>query len=81
MQRHYYIYVLRSLKDKQLYVGFTKNLPARVEAHNNGLVPSTRSRLPLELVYWGGLPQPDRRDASRKIPEDCLGKAIPKDKA
>ncbi|MGH8072088.1 MAG: GIY-YIG nuclease family protein [Candidatus Entotheonellia bacterium] len=39
---------------EQFYVGFTKNLPARVEAHNDGLVPSTRSRLPLQLVYWEG---------------------------
>ena len=54
MQQHYYVYVLRSFKDKQFYVGFTKNLPARVEAHNKGLVPSTRNRLPLQLVYWEG---------------------------
>jgi len=54
MQQYFYVYVLRSLKDKQLYVGYTRNLPSRVEAHNNGLVPSTRRRLPLELVYWEG---------------------------
>ena len=54
MQQRYYVYVLRSLKDSQLYVGFTKNLPGRVQAHNNGLVPSTRRRLPFELVYWEG---------------------------
>jgi predicted GIY-YIG superfamily endonuclease len=54
MQQHYYVYVLRSFKDKQFYVGFTKNLPTRVEAHNHGLVPSTRNRLPLQLVYWEG---------------------------
>jgi len=34
VQQRYYVYVLKSLKDKKLYVGFTKNLPARVEAHN-----------------------------------------------
>jgi putative endonuclease len=54
MQQGYYVYVLRSLKDRQFYIGFTKNLPARVEAHNNAMVPSTRSRLALELVYWEG---------------------------
>ena len=53
-QERYYVYVLRSLKDQRFYVGFTKNLPARVDAHNSGSVPSTRSRLPLELVYWEG---------------------------
>jgi mRNA-degrading endonuclease toxin of MazEF toxin-antitoxin module len=35
-------------------VGFSKNLHGRVQVHNNGLVPSTRRRLPLELVYWEG---------------------------
>ena len=82
MQQHYYVYVLRSFKDKQFYVGFTKNLRARVEAHNDGLVPSTRSRLPMQLVYWEGcLNQPVRRNASRKILEERLGKAIRENEA
>ena len=50
MQQHHYVDVLRSFKDKQFYVGFTKNLTARVETHNNGWVPSTKNRLPLQLV-------------------------------
>lgn len=54
MSEYYYVYVLRSLKDKLFYVGFTKNLPARLEAHNKGVVPSTKRRVPLELVYWEG---------------------------
>src|SRR5438045_9711311 len=36
------------------YVGFTKNLTKGLESHNDGLVPSTRQRRPLELVYWEG---------------------------
>jgi putative endonuclease len=55
MQNGYrYVYVLRSLKDRRFYVGFTKDLPARVESHNKRLVPSTARRTPLELVYWEG---------------------------
>ena len=54
MEQRYCVYVLRSFKDKQFYVGFTKNLPARVKAHNDGLIPSTRNRLPLQLVDWEG---------------------------
>jgi len=49
-----YVYVLRSLKDGLFYVGFTKNLRARLELHNKGLVPSTKARIPLDLVYWEG---------------------------
>ena len=61
---HCYVYVLRSEVDQQFYVGFTKDLPARVAAHNKGLVPSTRKRLPLALVYWEGCL--DQADATRR---------------
>lgn len=54
MSNYRYVYVLRSLKDKMFYVGFTKNLKQRLEAHNRGQVPATKRRTPLELVYWEG---------------------------
>jgi putative endonuclease len=54
MNEYCYVYVLRSQKDQMFYVGFTGNLKQRVEAHNGGLVPSTRRRTPMELVYWEG---------------------------
>jgi putative endonuclease len=54
MSRYCYVYVLRSLKDRNFYVGFTKNLNGRLETHNKGLVPSTKTRTPFELVYWEG---------------------------
>ena len=50
----YYVYALRSLADYQFYVGLTRNLPARVQAHNLGRVSSTKARVPFELVYWEG---------------------------
>jgi len=40
----YYVYVLRSLADRQFYVGLTRNLPVRVQAHNLGRVSSTKAR-------------------------------------
>lgn len=48
----YYVYVLLSHKDSKFYTGFTKDLRKRVSEHNSGEVPSTRSRIPLELVYY-----------------------------
>ena len=54
MPKHCYVYVLRSLKDRQFYVGLTRDLPLRVQQHNNGLVTSTKKRVPFELVYWEG---------------------------
>ena len=48
----YYVYVLLSQKDSQFYTGFTKDLRRRVSEHNSGKVPSTRRRIPLDLVYY-----------------------------
>jgi putative endonuclease len=54
MPTYCYVYVLRSLQDNQCYVGLTRDLRARVQQHNKGLVTSTKKRLPFELVYWEG---------------------------
>ena len=51
---NYYVYVLRSLSDRQFYVGLTDNLPARLQEHNAGRVSSTKQRVPFELLYWEG---------------------------
>ena len=48
----FYTYVLRSIKDNKLYVGYTENLKLRFETHNKGLVESTKERRPLKLVYY-----------------------------
>ena len=49
-----YVYVLRSQADHRFYVGLTRDLPARLQAHNDGRVNSTKKRRPFELVYWEG---------------------------
>ncbi|MBI2459463.1 MAG: GIY-YIG nuclease family protein [Parcubacteria group bacterium] len=48
----YYTYVLISIKDKKLYIGFTNDLSKRFLEHQNGQVNSTRDRRPLKLVYY-----------------------------
>jgi len=52
MGKFFYTYVLRSLKDGNLYIGWTNDLKSRLEYHNKGKVIATKSRLPLELVYY-----------------------------
>jgi len=47
-----YVYVLGSEKDREKYVGYTKNLKLRLELHNKGLVNSTKNRRPLILIYY-----------------------------
>lgn len=46
-----YVYVLKSLKDGNLYVGCTGDVQKRVLQHQAGKVRSTKGRLPVELVY------------------------------
>jgi len=38
--------------DNLYYVGYSSDLKNRLEQHNNGLVPSTKNRRPLQLVYY-----------------------------
>jgi putative endonuclease len=74
MQKYCYVYVLRSLADNQFYVGFTKGLLARVEAHNAGLVSSTKRRVPFELVYWEGCLAQTDATAREKYLKSAWGK-------
>jgi len=48
----YYVYILKSKKDGKLYIGSTNNLWRRIKEHNYGLLKSTKSRLPFEIVYY-----------------------------
>lgn len=48
----FYLYVLRSKKDKKLYIGMTMNLRKRFREHNDGEVKSTKHRRPFTLVYY-----------------------------
>ena len=48
----YYVYVIKSIRDKQLYTGFTRDLEKRIQEHNAGRVPSTKERGPFELIYY-----------------------------
>jgi len=48
----FYVYVLKSQKDHDLYIGSTNSLERRLKEHNEGKVFSTKSRIPLEIIYY-----------------------------
>ena len=50
----YFVYVLKSSKDKKFYTGYTKNLKLRFKQHAGGKVDSTKKRIPLKLIYFEG---------------------------
>jgi len=48
----YYVYILLSIKDGNLYIGSTPDLKARVRKHESGYVIATKSRRPLQLIHY-----------------------------
>jgi len=46
------VYVLQSLKDKKLYIGYTADLKSRLIEHKKGDVATTKNRRPLVLIYY-----------------------------
>jgi len=48
----YYVYVLKSDKDKKFYTGYTKDLKLRFKQHEEKLVRSTKERGSFKLIYY-----------------------------
>lgn len=47
----HFVYVLKSEKDGDLYIGCTSDIAKRLQLHNAGAVRSTKSRRPFALLY------------------------------
>ncbi|EKD33564.1 MAG: hypothetical protein ACD_76C00001G0005 [uncultured bacterium] len=48
----YFVYLLLSSRDNKYYIGYTSSMNKRLKEHNAGLVTSTRSRRPFELIGY-----------------------------
>jgi putative endonuclease len=48
----WYVYILRGLTDKKVYIGSTNDLSRRVNQHNSGEVDCTKGRRPLALEAY-----------------------------
>jgi len=60
----YYVYALLSLKNNDLYIGFTSDLKQRFSQHNSKKVLSTKTNTPWRLVYYESYYQ--KSDATRR---------------
>ena len=61
-----YVYILKSMADKKLYIGCTSNLKRRFSEHNAGRVPSTKNRIPFEMIFYESLINPQDAFAREK---------------
>lgn len=48
----YYVYILLSLRDHGLYIGFTTDLKRRLTQHSKSQVTATKLRVPLKLIHY-----------------------------
>jgi putative endonuclease len=62
--KFYYVYILRSLKQNFIYVGFTQNLKIRFKQHNNKEELSTKAYAPFELIHYEAYR--NEKDAKRR---------------
>jgi len=51
ISKWHYVYALFSKRDEKFYIGYTQNLRRRIKEHNAKKSFSTKSRLPLILIY------------------------------
>lgn len=60
----YYTYILKSLKNNSLYIGYTSDLRKRFERHNKGLNKATKPFIPYKLIHYEAFL--NRIDAKRR---------------
>ena len=60
----YYVYILQSIGDSSLYIGYTANLRKRFKEHNAGLSQATRFKRPYKLIFYEAFL--DRIDAKHR---------------
>ena len=60
----FYVYVLRSLKEKELYVGFTADLQKRIKEHNHGDSFYTKRYMPWVVIHYEAYL--NKNDATRR---------------
>ena len=70
----YYVYISRSLKDRNLYTGYTNDLRKRFNMHNKARISSTKNRGPLELVYYEACLNQQDSTAREKFLKTGMGK-------
>lgn len=76
----FYTYVLKSIKDGKLYIGWTNNLKKRFKNHNDGKVDATKNRAPLILIYYEACRSEESAISREKYFKTGFGRKFLKDR-
>jgi len=60
----FYVYILQSIKEGNLYIGYSADLKQRLKEHNQGHVRSTKPYYPWKLSYYEACL--NQKDATRR---------------
>ncbi len=55
----YYFYILQSLKNKKLYLGFTTDLDKRLKSHNSEKNKASKPYAPYEIAFYSAFKNKD----------------------
>jgi len=71
----WYVYILKSQIDHNLYVGSTSNIKRRIFEHNSGEVDSTKARIPFVLEAYIAVKNKDKAIEVERYFKTGSGKA------
>ncbi len=75
----YYVYILRSIAHpEKIYVGYTKNIPQRINLHNNGKSTYSAKFKPWKLHNYLTFQEESKAIAFEKYLKTGSGKAFAK---
>ena len=72
----WFVYILRSLKDGELYIGSTNDIQRRLAEHNSAQVDSTKHRVPLTMEAYVAVKDKIKAIALEQYLKTGSGKAI-----
>ncbi|MFP4472492.1 MAG: GIY-YIG nuclease family protein [Candidatus Omnitrophota bacterium] len=67
-----YVYVIESLKNKQLYIGISKDPEQRLKEHNSGYQKATKGFRPYKLLFVEKyISRPEARQREKFLKSGC----------
>ena len=70
----FYVYVLRSESDSGFYIGFSRNLRARLRQHQDRESVATKSRGPWKLIYYEAYTEREDAEGREKFLKSGAGR-------